>query len=156
MVFALRDWHGKFQFILLQGPVSFKIITGRVLCQAIHHRAVSKALVVNCAHTVGSGGWAAAECPRGCRLSAGIWQKKTGCKILFLEGKDGHQTIMEGRMSRSGVKQSRDFLFFCALFEGHTLQAISFLFDWTKKPLRYPKYLLIKYFTIQREALFQA
>lgn len=101
--------------------VSFKLIPGRVLRQAIHNRPFSKAPEVNCPHTVGSGGWAATECSRGCRLSASTWQKTTGYKILFLKWKDGHQTPWRDGWAGAVLNNSETSGFLCSIWWVHTV-----------------------------------
>lgn len=101
--------------------VSLKIITGRVLCQAIRNRPFSKAPAVHCPHTVGSGGWAGTACSRGCRLSANIWQNTTGYKILFLEGKDGHQTPRREGWAGMVLNSPETSVFLCFIWWAHII-----------------------------------
>lgn len=60
---------------------------------------------------------------------------------------------MEGRMRRRGVKQLRDFCYSVLYLRDTRYKLFIYL---NKNKLKYSKNLLIEYFTIQREALFEA
>lgn len=100
--------------------VSFKITAGRVLCQAIDNRAFSKALVVNCPHTE-LRGLGSSWVLQGLQAVSKHLAENNWIQNPVLGRERWASDPMEGRMSRSSPQQSRDFLFFCVLFDGHTL-----------------------------------
>lgn len=91
--------------------VPFETVTGRVLCQAIHNRALSRRwLIVLTQRARGAGQELSAPGAAGCQQAFGRRQLDT--KSCCWKGKERWASDhMEGRMSGSGVKQPRDFCF---------------------------------------------